>query len=492
VRAHLGLIAAAAVAVWICAAATALGYGTDTTYASQSAGTPPGAWAGVAGAGSASDSDASATLTETDAATVAASQYPTNRAFSGNATGWTTSDNSAVLCSVSTAYDNADGNPSGSLRTTYSVLLNLGGLLGTCSSSWTSNSFTWSSGTPASVAFAMDRAVDLNGLASGVSVTWTAVLVDETVAGSKTLVTETRGTDGAWATQTATGLSASDVLSGHTYHLRIDISFQSTRSLVNGMGFNADNITLTVTPRDYQADGELRVLSVPKGTTHTLELRARTSGETFNAQVWNGAGWTTRGTVTAVSPSWGLISYGLTSAEWNSGTVRVRFLASGSGADGTADVLSVEYLRVVSTGGITISGPTSVSLPVVTIDGVSSRSSSGSLGQVEVVDSGGSASGWSVHATATRWALDGSPGQQLPATAFTGAPTAPTTPDGSDLTGVAGGAGGTFDTSVPITLMTASSGHGVGTYRENPGLSLVVPVTALQGIYRCVITLSVS
>ena len=97
-----------------------------------------------------------------------------------------------------------------------------------------------------------------------------------------------------------------------------------------------------------------------------------------------------------------------------------------------------------------------------------------------------------MQATATRWALDGSPGEQLPTTAFTAAPIAPSTPDGSDLTGVVGGAGGTFDTSAPITLMSASPGHGVGTYRENPSLALVVPVIALQGTYRCVITLSVS
>lgn len=490
-RTHLSVIAAVA-AVWVCATATALGYGTSTTYASQSAGTPPGAWAGVAGAGSASDSDAVATLTETDAGTVAASQYPTNRAFSGNATGWTVVDTSATLCTIASAYDGANGNPSGSLRASYSILLNLGGLVGTCSSSWTSNSFTWSSGSPAAVAFAMDRAVDVNGLVGSVTVTWSAVLVDETVAGSKVLVTETRSTDGAWATQTAAGLVSSDVASGHTYHLRIDIGFQSTRSLTSGIGFNADNISLAVTPRDYEADGELRLTSVPTGTTHTLELRARTSAETFTAQVWNGAGWTTRGTVAAASPSWDVISYGLTQAEWNGGTVRVRFLATGSGVDAVPDVLSVEYLRIVSTGGITISGPTSASLSTVTIDGVSSRISSGSLGPVEVVDSGGNASGWLVQATATRWVLDGAPGEQLPASAFTAAPTAPISPDGSDLTGVAEGAGGAFDTSVPITLMSASPGHGVGTYGENPDLTLVVPVTALQGIYRCAITLSVS
>ena len=272
-------IAVTAAAVWACAAAAALGYGTTTTYATQSAGTPPGAWTTVAGAAGASDGDAAAVLTETDAGGVAASQYPTNRSFSGNATGWTIADAPTGLCSISSAYDGGTGNPAGSLRASYGALLNLGSLLGTCSTAWTSGSFTWSDGAPAAVAFAMDRAVDVNGLIGSVSVTWSAVLVDETGATEATLVTETRSADAAWEAKAAAGLSPGDIVSGHTYHLRIDVGFQSILSLVSGMGFNADNVTLTITPQDNRADGELQALSVPAGTTCTLELRARTTGE---------------------------------------------------------------------------------------------------------------------------------------------------------------------------------------------------------------------
>ena len=349
-RARARVIAFAAAAAWLFATATALGYGTSTVYASQSAGTPPGVWATTAAAASASDSDASATLTETDVASVAASLNPTNRTFSGNATGWTASDSGASLCSIATAYDGANGKPSGSLRTSYSALLNLGSLLGTCSSSWTSNSFTWSRWRPGVGGVRDGPGGHVNGLLGSVTVTWSAVLVNETVPGAKTLVTETGTTDAAWGAKVAAGLVSGDVVSGHTYHLRIDVAFQSSLSLVSGMGFSADNIVLAVTPRDDQADGELRAPSVPAGSTHTLEIRARTSGETFDALVWNGAGWTTRGTVATVSPGWGLISYGLTPAEWNGGTVRVRFVATGSGADATADVLSIDYLRVCPPG----------------------------------------------------------------------------------------------------------------------------------------------
>ena len=236
---------------------------------------------------------------------------------------------------------------------------------------------------------------------------------------------EAASADAAWGTRVASSLSPGLIVSGHTYHLRIDAGFESSLSLVSGMGFNADNVTLTITPQDNQADGELRATAVPEGTTCTLELRARTTGEAFDVQVWDGAAWNTHATVAAVAPSWDLISYGLTPGEWNGGTVRVRFVATGTGVDASADALAVEYLRVVSTGGASVSGPTSVVLPEVTIDGVSSLGSSGALGPVEVVDGGGAASGWSLEATATRWTLDGAPGEQLPADALTVAPPPP-------------------------------------------------------------------
>jgi hypothetical protein len=102
------------------------------------------------------------------------------------------------------------------------------------------------------------------------------------------------------------------------------------------------------------------------------------------------------------------------------------------------------------------------------------------------------ASGWSLTATATRWALLTDPTKLLPANAFTATPAAPTTPDGSDLTGVTAGAGGVFDPTLPITLMTAASGRGVGTFRENPQVGLTVPPNAMKGDYRSTVTLTVS
>jgi hypothetical protein len=489
---RLALAALLALAGLTALPAAALAYGTGTTWASSSAGTPPGAWAGVAGAGSASDGDAAATLTETDAAGVPAVLHPVNRDFATGASGWTATDTGAVLCSVSSAHDPGAGAPAGSIRTSYATFLNLFNLLAACSSTWRSGSFTWSSGSPSAVGFSMDRTIDLNGLVGAASATWTARLVDETVPGSRVLVTGSGSSDSAWTTQTATGLGPADVVSGHTYHVEIAVSFSSSLSLASGMGAGFDNVALVITPQDQRADGELRAAAVPPGTTHTLELRARTSAEAFDVQVWDGSAWTTRGSVTTQAPAWATLAHGLTPAEWNGGTVRVRFLEAGGAADAAADVLSVEYLRVVSTGGISVSGPTSVTLPPVALDGVSAQVSAGPLAAVEVVDTGGVASGWSLTATATRWRLDGDLGTMLPADALTVAPGVPSTPNGSDLTGVSAGPGGTLGLSPALTLMTAAAGRGVGTYRQDEALSLSVPVTAILGTYRSTITLSAS
>jgi hypothetical protein len=482
VRAAVLLVALAAL---LGVPAVACAYGTTTTYASAGS----GPWANLAAAGVAGDGGAAASLTEAESGAGTPQLFPANRTMP-DATGWTATDTTGVLCTSASAHDPAAGNPAGSLHTSYATLLNLLGLLANCGGTWKSASFTWTGGPPTAVAFSLDRLVDLNGIALA-NATVTATLVDETVPGSTLLATQSVSGDSGWATISGSP-SPGAVVSGHTYHVEVAIGFASVLSLVSGMGVNIDNVVLSITPADQRAQGELRALGVPRGSTHTLEVRARTSGEPFSVQVWDGATWTTRATVATVAPAWADVSHGLTAAEWNGGTVRVRFVDANTGPDPTADTLEVDHLRVVSTGGITVSGPTTVTMPAVTIDGISPKLSSAALGPVEVVDTGGAASGWALTATATRWTLDGNPADQLPAAAFTAAPTAPTTPDGSDMTGVAAGAGGTLLPATPVTLMSAAPGGGVGTYRESPVLSLTVPVAASSGVYRSVITLSAS
>ena len=140
-----------------------------------------------------------------------------------------------------------------------------------------------------------------------------------------------------------------------------------------------------------------------------------------------------------------------------------------------------------------MSGPTSVTLPAVAIDPLRAAVSRAARDRRGGRHGGGAASGWELRATATRWVLDGVPGQSSRRTRSPPPPAAPTTPVGSDLTGVGRGAGGVVHTSTPTTLMSASPGPGIGTYRQNPYLSRwssrSPPSTV---IYRCDITLAVS
>src|SRR5690606_14672469 len=239
-------------------------------------------------------------------------------------------------------------------------------------------------------------------------------LVDETVPRAVTLVSGSASADSGWTTRTATSRGPADIVPGHTYHLRSDIAFSSPLSLVSGFGVNVGDVGLSVTPGDHRAEGELRIAGVPPGTTHTLEIAARTSGEPFELQVWDGGAWATRATVTGTGPGWQAVSHGLSAGEWNAGTVRVRARDAATGPDDTADVLAVEHARVVSTGGIAVSGPTSVTMPPVTLDGLTPATSTAALGPLEVVDAGGVASGWSLTAFAMPWVLDGDPSTTLP------------------------------------------------------------------------------
>jgi hypothetical protein len=488
VRAAVAPALAALALALALAPGVALGYGTGTTYASGSV----GAWGTPGAAGSSSDGGAAATLAEADAGGLAPIVDPAGGDFSAGAGGWTAADSGSALCTVSSGHDPAEGSPPGSLRTSYAVLLNLLDLLAECSSSWTSPSFAWTGGTPAAVAFSMDRAIDLNGLVGLATATWSVHLVDETTPGSRLLVSGSSSSDLGWGTQTATGLGPADIASGHTYHLRVDIGFSSLLSLVSGFGVNIDDVALSVTPQDQRADGELRVTGVPAGTTHTLEVRARTSGDPFSLEVWDGGGWAELGTVSATAPSWQELTRGLSADEWNGGEVRIRARDVATGPDDAADVLAVDWARVVSTGGISVSGPTSVAMPPVTIDGLAPQTATAPLGTVEVVDAGGLASGWQLTAVASEWTLDGDPGEAIPAGALGATPAAPTTPDGSDLSGLAAGPGGALDPSDPVVLMSAAPGGGVGTYRQAPTLALTVPVRARAGVYRAQITLSAS
>jgi hypothetical protein len=467
------LVALLAALVWVAQGAA---YGTSTAVVNAASAPTHGTWAN-APAGAAAAGGGVATLTETNPLGIAT--QPANGTFTGNATGWT----SASTGNVDVAYDGGVGNPAGSARTRLTGLLLL---LSSGSGTWSSQSFVWSGASPLSASLSIQKRFDALLIASA---SWRVTLKDLTTpALDDVLVDASIPVNGSFTTDTV-AVPTTDLVNGHTYRIEVKVDM----SALAGLGSASvwfDNATLTAQQVNYRAEGEMTIPSVAAGSTMTLAVDAGATGEAFDVQVWNGTAWNTRLTVPvgAVAP----LTYGLLSSERVGGQVRVRFVDRTQSADGAQSSLSVDYVRVISTGGITVSGPTSVTLPGVTIDGVSQKVVNASFGAIDVADGGGVASGWSLTATATRWAKVGAPSQTLPANAWTAVPQAPTAPNGDSLTGVTAGAGGTFSPTVPIVLMTASPGNGVGTFRQNPAVALTVPLTAYAGVYRSTVTLTAS
>lgn len=466
------------------APAVAAGYGTTTTYVSGLAGTPPGTWAGLAAAQDAADGGATATLTETDAGGTPVLNAA-ERTFTAGAGGWTSSVNSVLLvCTAAAGWDGGAGAPAGSLGTSFLTLVAYGGT--TCNGTWTSPTFAWTGATPASASFSLDRRVDANGLLGAVELRWTARLVDVTAGTVHPMATALETADTGWGTVTGTADPAW-LVNGHTYRIEIVTVLELAPLLLSTVGVGYDNVVLSAVPAAFAADGEMTIGGVPPGSTHTLEIRATATGEDFILDVWNGAGWDPLATVT--TGGWTTLSQGLTAGQWNAGTVRLR-ARDAAGGDGAASVLGVDYARVVSTGGVTVSGPATITLDPVTLTGTGTVQSTTATGPFEVIDTGGAASGWSLRMTLGDLVAPGP--RILPAGAVTLAPRPPTTPDGSDMTGLAAGAGGALDPVTPVVAMTAAPGGGVGTYRQSPDMTVSVPANGYAGLYAGVLQVTVS
>jgi hypothetical protein len=457
-------------------AAQAGAYGTSTAVVDAASTPSLGSWTN-APAGATAAGGAVATLSETNP--LGTVTHPTNGTFTGNATGWT----SGSTGNVDVAYDGGVGNPAGSARSRLTGILLL---LSSGSGTWNSPSFTWSGANPLSASLSIQKRFDAALVASA---SWRVTLKDLTTpALDDVLINASVPVNGSFTTD-AVSVPTTGLVNGHTYRIEVRVDM----SALAGLGSASlwfDNVTLTAQQVNYRAEGEMTIPSVALGSTMTLSVDAGATGEAFDVQVWNGTTWNTRTSIPvgAVANR----TYGLLTSERVGGQVRIRFVDQTQSADGSLSSLTVDHVRVISTGGITVSGPTTVTLPGLTIDGVNEKVVNASFGAIDVADGGGVASGWSLTATATQWAKVGAPAQTLPAGAWTAAPQTPTAPSGDSLTGVTAGAGGTFSPTAPIVLMTASSGNGVGTFRQNPSVTLRVPPIAYAGLYRSTVTLTAS
>jgi len=158
------------------------------------------------------------------------------------------------------------------------------------------------------------------------------------------------------------------------------------------------------------------------------------------------------------------------------------------------DVLQT-VTEVVSGTTLTFSQAGSqVTLTPTTLNGTD-QTATGALQALTVLDARGSLTGWTVIATATDFAdaVGGThhtiPASSLDASGITCAPQSSSTGDAAD---VVAGSAGSFDNSTALTLCTAASGGGGGTFDIGSDVSLLVPASVAAGTYTSTVTITVT
>lgn len=169
--------------------------------------------------------------------------------FSGSAEGWKPAQAPACniglgLCTATAGYDGANGNPAGSLASTTSVVVNVGGLFKS-TAVFESPNFTATEGGPATLA--LDRQLASGSLLDLTpQLSYTATLVDRTGGGSTDVITET--VSGA-AETFANKEGATKLVAGHTYAILIDAEMSSSVAnlgLLGSASARFDNVSVTV------------------------------------------------------------------------------------------------------------------------------------------------------------------------------------------------------------------------------------------------------
>ena len=200
--------------------------------------------------------------------------YPSGGSdFALDVQGWTGSDTSCTggvgsLCSTSTPYEAAVGNPPGSISVRMSTTVNAGGtFVGT--GTWTSPEFTVPAGDAVTGAtFSYDRQLAPSSLLSLTPESAVTVELVDVAAGSvTTLLTDAlTSADSTFATRGA-GAPAGAVVAGSTYRLRIRTDTTTSTASIGALGqenTRFDNVILAV---DQGGDGGGSTPIVSPGVT---------------------------------------------------------------------------------------------------------------------------------------------------------------------------------------------------------------------------------
>lgn len=299
--------------------------GTTVTYLSGAT-VATGGLAGLAGAQSASDSGAEATLTE------AGTLLP-----GGTATA--TFSGSAVASSSATDPANALG---GALSGDASDLRALLGADG----DWVEVSGL---ALPAAANGVSSVTLGFEGRKESTGGSSPQVQLTYTVSGAPGATTATAtlsSTADGHVTATVTGDRAWTVADVAALAIRVEVTNNPSRDA--GIDHVYATIQYSTAPTTvYELDAQLDFGAVPAASSHQVQLRYETSGESFEVQVWDGSAYTARGAALSSTAS-AVWTYTLTAAEWNGGAPRLR-VVDGDPASTTQGTLAIAYARVVST-----------------------------------------------------------------------------------------------------------------------------------------------
>jgi len=142
----------------------------------------------------------------------------------------------------------------------------------------------------------------------------------------------------------------------------------------------------------------------------------------------------------------------------------------------------------VTSGSLALEAPTEATIPAIELDG--DKVVSGALGKVKVADNRGSGSGWSVTATISSLVCCDNE-YTIDASAITLIPGNITVLNGEKQGVISGNTQAVQTSDGIVTLMSASTGNGMGEYEINPQVSIQIPATARAGEYSAAISITV-
>ncbi|MFZ2410780.1 MAG: hypothetical protein WAW23_04340, partial [Candidatus Methanoperedens sp.] len=153
----------------------------------------------------------------------------------------------------------------------------------------------------------------------------------------------------AWAFYTNNSIPASTLTAGNSYKVQVQLEvYNSAKVNTPVIQFNTDDIYLNITTSPtttYNMNITTNTTNIPVDTNYYLEINYRRDADEtgYNVYVYNGTGWTLKGSLTNLT--WSLANFTLSSSEVINGNLSVRYIDQ-TPAGSTQGNLYIDYQRV--------------------------------------------------------------------------------------------------------------------------------------------------